>query len=81
MKNQKKKNKKERDPLAGDMSYLFDRDDGIRVQFEFKKKDKTITLRLSEDLLNEVKAKAEAEGIDYQKWIRHAMERSLGRGA
>ena len=36
-----------------------------------KKKNKTITLRVSDDLLNEVKKIAKDEEIDYQKLIRN----------
>ncbi len=80
-KKTKKKVVKERDPLAGDLSYLFDLPGWRKVQYEFKPKNKTITLRMSEDLLNAIKAKAEHEGLDYQKWIRNSLEESLHKSA
>ena len=81
MKKQKKKSIKSRDPLAGDLSYLFDRKDWIKVNFELLSKNKTITLRLNEDLLVAIKAQAEAQGIDYQKWIRETLAQGLNKSA
>lgn len=83
MKSSKKtKNKKrEKDPLDRDLSYLFDLPGWTTGRFEIKPKDKTITLRISEGLLTAIKEKAEAEGMDYQKWIRHSLEESLHKSA
>ncbi len=68
---------KERDPLAGDLSHLFDgTHEAKRVSFELKPKNKVISLRISEDLLAEVKKKADKLGIDYQKYIRIVLERA-----
>jgi predicted DNA binding CopG/RHH family protein len=39
--------------------------------FQIQKKNKTITLRVSDDLLNEVKKIAKDEDMDYQKLIRN----------
>jgi predicted DNA binding CopG/RHH family protein len=59
----------------GDLSGLFDgAHEGKHVSFELRPKDKTISLRLSSDLLLELKKKAEKLGIDYQKYIRIALE-------
>lgn len=81
MKNSKKalRNKmaKNDDPLAGDLSPLLEKGDWKQVRFELKPKNKTVTIRMSEDLLNAVKKKAEETGIDYQKVIREAIERYL----
>ena len=41
--------------------------------FELQPKNKTITLRVSEDLLKELKKIAQREDTDYQKLIRHAL--------
>lgn len=71
----KKSSKKNRDSLPGDLSGLFDgTHQGKHVSFELKPKDKTISLRLSNDLLLELKKKADQLGIDYQKYIRIALE-------
>lgn len=84
MKKSKKpsKAKTDKDPLAGDLSHLFDKKDNwVKVNFELLMKNKTITLRISEDLLNAIKDQAESEGIDYQKWIREALVQRLNRTA
>lgn len=48
------------------------------VTFEFQPKDKTVNLRVSEEMLETVKTVSKKEGIPYQKYIRRAIERSLG---
>ncbi|MBV8664671.1 MAG: hypothetical protein JO107_16400 [Hyphomicrobiales bacterium] len=50
---------------------------GHFVKFELRPKDKTVSLRLPESLLREVRARAEQEGIPYQRFMRLAIERSL----
>ncbi|HLG19300.1 MAG TPA: CopG family antitoxin [Bdellovibrionota bacterium] len=45
------------------------------VRFELEAKNKTITIRLSERLLHALKKRAHAAGLDYQKFIRLALER------
>ena len=74
-KNVSKAKKREDDPLAGDLSGLLERDRWQLVRFEHRPKNKTITLRLSEDLLDAVKAEADKQGVDYQKLIRLTLER------
>lgn len=85
MKNSKKadlRNKVQKDdPLKKDLSHLFDKKGWKNVKFELKPKDKSITLRLSEDMLNAIKARAEDEGLDYQKWIRSSLEDALNKSA
>ena len=46
---------------------------------QIKPKNKTVTLRIIEELLGEVKAKAEKLGIDYQKVIRVVLEGAVRR--
>ncbi|MCM0607235.1 MAG: hypothetical protein KA715_14190 [Xanthomonadaceae bacterium] len=77
MKPSKKISKNNTDPLAGDLSELLKSGDWKVVKFELRPKNKTITLRLSEDLLDAIKDKAEESGLDYQKWIRLSLERIL----
>lgn len=78
MPNLKKKKKvKNKDPLQGDLSSLFKEKGWKRVQYELKPKDKTVTLRMSEDLLNAIKIEAKKAGLDYQKWIRASLEEAL----
>ncbi len=51
---------------------------GFRMtRFEFKPKDKAISLRLPEDLFKAVQDKAKREGIPYQRLIRQAIEREV----
>lgn len=47
------------------------------MQFEIKPKEKSINLRISESLLNAVRANAKREGLPYQRYIRLALERAV----
>ena len=49
------------------------------VRFEFEKKAARVNMRLPEALLNAVKARAQARGIPYQRFIREALEQALAR--
>jgi predicted DNA binding CopG/RHH family protein len=46
-------------------------------QFEFRPKQKSVNLRISEELLNAVRAVAHRKGIPYQRYIRQTLEASL----
>jgi predicted DNA binding CopG/RHH family protein len=83
MKNKKKNIKKRnhQDPLRGDLSSLLGKKGWKRVKFELKPKNKSITIRMSEEMLESIKAKAEEEGLDYQKWIRSSIEDALNKSA
>lgn len=85
MKNLKKKRSKMKkssiDPLKKDLSKVFDQEGWQKIKYELKPKNKSITLRLSEELLEAIKAKAEDEGLDYQKWIRGSLESALNKSA
>ncbi len=48
------------------------------MRFEFEKKGARINMRLPERLLKAVKARADARGIPYQRFIREALERAVG---
>lgn len=66
------------DPLAGDLSDLISEGGWQAVQFELKeKKDKVISLRLSEKLFVELKKQATAMGLDTQKFIRLSLESAI----
>ncbi|GEM_PF-4568865 len=66
------------DPLVGDLSNLLTTGLWQEARFELTKpKRKTITLRISEELLRELKKHATMLGLDYQRFIRLALERSL----
>ncbi|AMJ61740.1 CopG family antitoxin [Bosea sp. PAMC 26642] len=47
------------------------------VRFEFKPKTATIGMRVPAELLEAVKARAEREGMPYQRYIRHSLEQAL----
>ncbi len=47
------------------------------VRFELKRKDRSINLRLSDDLLSAVRRKARRQGVPYQRFIRIALERAV----
>jgi len=64
--------------LEQDLSEYLNKDNFKAVTFEFKPKNRTVNLRVSEDLLEEVKTVAKKQGVTYQKYIRNAIERSLG---
>jgi predicted DNA binding CopG/RHH family protein len=83
MKNLKKISKKglEEDPLKGDLSSILGEKGWKKVKFELKPKNKSITIRMSEEMLDAIKAKAEEEGLDYQKWIRSSIEDALNKSA
>ena len=85
MKNSKKNTKNKApsnaDPLNGDLSSLFSSPDWKKIKFELKPKNKSITIRISEEMLSAIKAKAQDEGLDYQKWIRSSIEDALNKTA
>ena len=47
------------------------------MRFELRRKDKTVSLRLPEALLDAVRARADRAGVPYQRFIRMAVERAL----
>ena len=47
------------------------------VRFEFKPKTERVNMRLSKELLQNVKAHAAKAGVSYQRYIRLALERAV----
>jgi predicted DNA binding CopG/RHH family protein len=47
--------------------------------FEYKPKQKSVNLRISEELLNAVRVAARRRGIPYQRYIRQALETALSQ--
>jgi predicted DNA binding CopG/RHH family protein len=47
------------------------------VRFEMKRKDKSINLRLPEQLLDAVRTEARRAGMPYQRFIRLMLERAV----
>ena len=49
------------------------------TKFEFKAKNKAISLRLPVELYNAIQSEAKREGIPYQRYIRQAIEREISQ--
>ena len=47
------------------------------MRFELRRKDRTVSLRLSDALLEAVKREAERQGIPYHRYMRDAIARAL----
>ena len=47
------------------------------MRFEFQPKTANVTMRLPSGLLKAVRAKAEAEGMPYQRFIRATLEQAV----
>jgi predicted DNA binding CopG/RHH family protein len=71
------------DPLEQDLSEFMDQGKykWVRLSdlFEFQPKNKTITLRMPESMLECLKDIAEKENTDYQKLIRKALSELITR--
>jgi predicted DNA binding CopG/RHH family protein len=55
----------------------YDLSGGQVVRFEMRPKDKAVSLRLPEKLLEAVRGEAKREGVAYQRFIRMAIENAL----
>lgn len=55
----------------------YDLSDMKQVRFEFHPNARSITMRLSDELLAAIKEKAERSGIPYQRFIRQALEKAV----
>lgn len=85
LKNKKSK-KAETDPLAGDLSHLLSKNTVWKsldsfYATEFQPKDKTLTLRLSDDLMTLIRKSAEKQNIDIQKLIRRILIEKLAEAS
>ena len=49
----------------------------VPMAFEYTAKDSRVTMRLPGGLLDAVKARAQARGIPYQRYIREVLEREV----
>lgn len=49
------------------------------VRFEIKRKNKSINLRLPEELYDAVRTRAARAGLPYQRFIRLALEQAITR--
>jgi predicted DNA binding CopG/RHH family protein len=72
-----KTDKEAEDFLEKDLSDYINADNLAPFPFEYRPKQKSINLRISEELLNAVRAEARRRRIPYQRYIRQALEASL----
>ena len=63
--------------LDRDLSDYISAENFAPFQFEFRPKQKSVNLRISEELLNAVRAVAHRRGIPYQRYIRQTLEAAL----
>lgn len=55
----------------------YDLSDLVPMRFEIRRKDKSVSLRLPEALLDAVRVNAKRAGIPYQRFIRLEIERAI----
>ena len=72
-----KSDKEAEDFLEQDLSDYISAENFAPFQFEFRPKQKSVNLRISEELLNAVRAVAHRRGIPYQLYIRQTLEAAL----
>ena len=65
--------------LEQDLSPYIDPEHMVPLRYEGRPKGRSINLRLSEELLNAIKARAGEQGIPYQRFIRMTLEDALAR--
>jgi predicted DNA binding CopG/RHH family protein len=63
--------------LEQDLSDYVHAGNFASFRFEFMPKQKSINLRLSEQLLTAVRDRAKEQGIPYQRYIRQTLERAV----
>lgn len=51
------------------------------MHLEFKPKSATVSMRMPQELLDALKARALSEGLPYQRFIRQTLERALSTSA
>ncbi len=76
-----KSNRTAKSFLKKDLTDFISLENFKSTSFEFAPKDKSITLRVSNQLLDAVQSVAKRRGINYQKIIREAIEQFLKKAA
>jgi len=76
-----KTDKAAKDLLKQDLSDFITRENFKPASFEFAPKDKSVTLRMSTELLGAIQSTAKKRKINYQKLIREAIEHFLKKAA
>ncbi len=66
--------------LDRDLSDYINAENLEPFPFEYRPKQKSINLRVSEELLRAVRAAAHRRGIPYQRYIRQVLEQTLRLG-
>ncbi len=69
--------KQAEDFLVQDLSDYISAENMVPFQFEYRPKQKSINLRISEELLSSVRTEARRRGIPYQRYIRQALEAAV----
>ena len=65
--------------LAQDLSDYISAENLAPYPFEYRPKQKSVNLRISEELLSAVRAAARRHGIPYQRYIRQTLETALNQ--
>ena len=65
--------------LEQDLSKYISAETLAPFPFEFRPKQKTVNLRLSEELLDAIRTRAKGQGIPYQRYIRQMLEQAVTR--
>ncbi len=63
--------------LDQDLSEYISAENFAPFQFEFQPKQKSISVRISEELLTAIRADAQRRGIPYQRYIRQTLETAV----
>ena len=58
----------------------YDLSDFKPMRFELAKKEASLNMRLPSSLMNAIRAKAEALGIPYSRYVRMVLEADVQRG-
>jgi predicted DNA binding CopG/RHH family protein len=66
--------------VAGADLTQYDLTGMVPMRFEMKPKNKSVNLRLPEELLKAIQQQAKRVGVPYQRFIRMALERVLLQG-
>ena len=74
-----KSDKQAEELLDKDLSEYISAENLQPFPFEYRPKQKSVNLRISDELLRAVRAAAHRRGIPYQRYIRQALELALQR--
>ncbi|MEZ4754653.1 MAG: CopG family antitoxin [Bdellovibrionota bacterium] len=67
--------------IEQDLSEYIEANEFYPMKFEFEKKEKTMTLRVSENLLNAIKEASRKRDMSYQKYVRYVLEEAIKKDA